>query len=61
MSSSLRLERRELHDRREVRFSGEDLHQRLKEKIAEVETDRRERRRRHADQREPVTTGGGRT
>jgi hypothetical protein len=42
-------ERRHLSNRRHVRSSASDLHQRLKEKIDEVEADRRKNLRRQSD------------
>jgi hypothetical protein len=43
-------DRRELADRRLPNPWPSDLHRRIKEKIAEIEADRRYRRRRKADQ-----------
>jgi hypothetical protein len=43
------LERRHWSNRRRVRSSANDLHQRLKEKLDEVEADRRKNLRRQTD------------
>ena len=48
-SRHIRVERRELHDRREPRSSIEDLNQRLREKIEQIDNDRRQHLRRATD------------
>jgi len=51
-SRHIRVERRETPDRREPRSSADDLNQRLREKIEQIDNDRRQRLRRETDRRD---------